>query len=186
MDIWLNTRKLVKMLQRPVSPCPYFFRDWCLPRHGKGQDSSIDSSPDVTRTFNEKNNIPSVFSSRSQLIEIEESHRGSATRDSSRNEFQPQAFQHQDRQNPFDQQQRTGELKGSPCMSKLVHLTNCKLMMLEQGQSISREVQLRPRNSFVANRLPIAVGPDSLSLGNQAYLDSTQGQQQQTIRGPED
>lgn len=160
------------MFQRPVSPCPCFFRDWCSPRHGIGQDSSIDSSPDATRAFNENNNIRNVLSSRAQLIEIGEPHRGSAAQDYSRNEFQPQVFQQEDRQKSYDQQQRTGELKASPCMSRLRFLPESILMMLEQGQSISREAQPKPRNPFVANRLPIAVGPDSLSLRNQAYLDS--------------
>ena len=173
MDVWLNPRKLVNMFPRPVSPRVCLLQDWCLPRRGIGQSSSTDSSPYVTTGFNENDNVSHIFSGRSQLIGIEGSHRESATQDTSRTEFQPQVFQQQDRQYPFDHQKRTGELKASPCMSRRLCPIRSILMTLEQGQSISREAQPRPRNPFVANRLLIAVGLDSLPLGNQAYLDST-------------
>ena len=152
---------------------PWFFRDQCLPRHCKGRNSSVNTSPDATRACLNNTNCSDVLARRLQSNEMELSHQGSAAQDSFQHESQPQVFQQQTPQKANYQQQRAGEVNAGHCMSKLRFIMELILMRLDQGQSISRTALPRPWNLFVASRLLTAVSPDFRSLKRLAYPDST-------------
>ena len=139
---------------------PWFFQDHCLPRHCIGKKSSTDTDPDATRAISYNTSSSDVLARRPQAREMESSNQGSTAQDSSQHHFHSQVSQQKNLQKASDQHPRAGDVNAGSCMSKIKVRHSLILMRLGQGQIISREALLRPRNPFVANRLLMAVSPD--------------------------